>query len=180
MDEIFKDIRETVLPFAVWGFAVGVLLPYVPESFRLQTSSLVTESIAENTITSFLYFSMLGSGVFLALFGVVGEENTIRRSIYDWLIRRPARFGMTFAAVAVGVLFGAALSALCHQALEAGLMILAGSLLMAVAYVEMLFLAQLVIQPAPRVKRVVYARLAGILMLCMLPAIVWVNHYFAT
>lgn len=175
MDEISRDFQQTALPFAIWGFFVGILLPYVPESLKLPASSLVTESIAANTVTSLLYFSMLGCGVFLALFGVVEDENTIRHRIYDWLIRRPMRFGMTFAAVAVGALFGAGLSALCHRQMGASVTILGGSSVMAVAYAEMFLLARLVVGPAPKVRRVVYARLAGLLILGLLLVIVRVN-----
>ena len=173
MDEISRDFRQTALPFAVWGFLVGFFLPYVPEAFRLPASSLVTESIAANTVTSFLYFSMLGCGVFLTIFGVVEDQNTIRRKLYDWLIRRPIRFGMTFAAVAVGVLFGAALSAFCHWQLEAIMTIMGGAAVMAVAYAEMFLLARLVVGPAPRIRRVIYARLAGLLVLCLLLVVAW-------
>jgi len=132
-----NHFKESALPFVFWGLLPGLVLPYLPKMFQLKVNQLWLESIAQDTILTFLYFSVFASGLFLLVLGAIEEGEKFVNKLYKWLVKKPINFGITFAGVACGLLLGVGLAVLIHGYGHTGKVILIGALYMFFAFIIM-------------------------------------------
>ena len=167
--------KESGLPFVLWGFLPGLVLPYLPKIFQPKVNQILLESIAQDTILTFLYFSLFSSGLFLLVLGAVEEGEKFRNKLYEWLVRKPIYFGITFSGVAFGLLLGVGLAVLLHGYGGTGLIILIGALYMFIAFIIMWGLSVIVKKSILKPKSNWHARLAGFVMLALLPGVAYLT-----
>ena len=167
--------KESALPFIFWGLLPGLVLPYLPEIFQPKVNQLWLESIAHDTILTFLYFSLFSSGLFLLVLGAIEEGEKFANKLYEWLVRKPIYFGITFTGVAFGLLLGVGLAVLIHGYGGTGLVILVGAIYMFAAFIIMWILSVVVKKSILKPKTNWHARLAGFVMLLLLPVIAYMT-----
>ncbi|GEM_PF-5687277 len=167
--------KESAIPFVFWGLLPGLGLPYLPEIFQPKVNQLWLESIAHDTILTFLYFSLFSSGLFLLVLGAIGEGEKFTNKLYEWLVRKPIYFGITFTGVAFGLLLGVGLAVLIHGYGGTGLVILVGAIYMLIAFIIMWILSVVVKKSILKPKTNWHARLAGFVMLLLLPVVAYIT-----
>lgn len=169
-----RQFSESFLPFFVWGLLPGLVLPFLPEVVYPEINNLWIESVAQHTIFSFMCFSFFASGLYLLVLGSLKEGESLKSKFYDFLIKKPVYFGITFSGVAFGVLLGVGVAALIHTKFVVGAVLLVGALYMVGAFLCMW-------APSILVKKSILtgihsewqARLLGLIMLIILPCIIY-------
>ncbi|WNZ57684.1 hypothetical protein QT397_10175 [Microbulbifer sp. MKSA007] len=111
----FKQITisfgKEAIPFLIWGLLLMLAienLSFLP--FKKEIEDVFFESAAIKTICVLFSMVILASGLYLLIFGA-SEVVWWKELIVQHVVNAPAKFGITFSAVAFGLFNGLAIAA---------------------------------------------------------------------
>ena len=171
--EVTISFAKEALPFFIWGFFLMMALENLPIlPFKEEIQNVFFESAAIKTICVLFSMVVLAAGLYLLFFGA-SEVGKWKKFIVHNTVNSPAKFGISFSAVAFGLFNGLALAALCSGYTTGAMQVLLMSLyLLVIAFVY--WLATAVVADGPLKDTISGSEhWVGLIMIIASPSLLW-------
>jgi len=177
------EIKETSLnflkeaaSFLLWGFILLIGFGLYPDSIRKEIEDIFFESIAFKTIIAVFFITITASGFFLLILGPLKEGAKYRARVYRYLVLPPAKFGISFCAVAFGLILSVAIVCKLYGYDDAAIRMLVSDIYVAVFAFIYWGLTKLVHEKHLKPVTSNHARLGGLLLILSVPLLTYVAY----